>query len=647
MQVTLNPSSMIQQKRSAIMQKKAEYKTSVERSKQNFQLPGYNQVDRNFQKFNIRRPAFGSAANEKLLQEIVQLERELASLVKETADAAVQASKARISKVNSWDDVATRKVAESIAEKAGSQAKKEHVNRHNSVLRWLWHGQGDVEYNEAYYSKMEQHYHAPKREIERLEENLHVDRKVVELADANEAQKAMRRQEINAAIARNRRLISYQGLQDSVNDMLAAKGGVNSRIAGYQDVKDEIGTKFVQKLAKSKTDSATDVPGCVILYGPTGTGKTTLLNGIADQSKEHADVVDISALQGRPRFFENLRPILDDAKDRYTNTGKRTILLLNDAEQLLSINKSDAPGLGIKLDENDANMLEAYGNNTGNVATFKSMLDDIAQVPAKSEPKTSNKSAATFFVTTNYPHLIHPDILSREGKATKIAVGLASGHNLAEVLRFYFEKMNKVADTIKGLKHTPDHGEAIDGLAGITDKARANLKQMIATGTVDKLNVDHENMPYAQIAKGLNPSETQGAYSNDRLRVISQDAFKDYLEGNPVEDDYRSSFFRVMRNTRRDINPARMQKFNLIDQMIKDKPIDTNTLEELLLQRGMGLMAEKDANILKYHTAKIKAELNSLKEQEAKGTLSEAQIKRKLELEELKSKIDAGDKPEI
>lgn len=655
MKVLLNSPLSISQKRNQNTQKESNQNVSVPvQTGRTFELPGYNQINTNFKKYNTSL-SFGNKAgkkiiteaNVKLLKELDNLKKEKESLLVQSANAAVEAAKKRIGMVDNWDNDATYAAARDVAVKAGNKAQNDYVGDHGTIWRWL-NGDGTSEYYSAYSNKMEEHYYKYKREIDKYEENIETDKEIVRLAKANAEEKAKRLKDIESNIEKIKKLISFQSLQDVINDMLSAKGGVLDRIAGYDKVKDEIKVKFVDKLAKSKDDPKTEVPGCVILYGPTGTGKTTFLQGIADQSKDVAEVVNVSRMQDSTNFFSILNKFLDEAKTRYIKEQKRTILLMDDAEQILSIDKQEAPKLGIELDESDISKLDAYGNNSKKIAKFKSLLDEIAKVPeGGANINDSNKSAATFFITTNYPHLIHPDILTRSGKATKIAVGLASDFDLGEVVRFYFEKMNNVADTIKALKHNPDYKEAIDGIAGISDKGKANIKKMIEDGTIDRLHVDHDKIPYNKVAKSLNPNETEGAYSNDCIREISQNAFIDYLEKNPVEDDYRDSFFKVLINTKRDINPARLEKFTSIEKMIQEVEIDPDTLEQLLHQKEMGMLSDKSSNLLKYRVELIKAELKGLKEIESKENLSGEMIQRKQLLEELQLKIDEAENNNI
>ena len=131
-------------------------------------------------------------------------------------------------------------------------------------------------------------------------------------------------------------------------------------------------------------------------------------------------------------------------------------MLIDDAEKIFAINEQDAPLLGITLDNMDRSMLEKYGNNYDLISEFKQFLDSISKKPIKDKNNgtdaTDPRSATTVFITTNYPHLIHPDILSREGKATKISVGVPKNKDLVEVLSFYFKKMEETAQALRALK---------------------------------------------------------------------------------------------------------------------------------------------------------------------------------------------------
>src|SRR5882724_27183 len=63
----------------------------------------------------------------------------------------------------------------------------------------------------------------------------------------------------------------------------------------------------------------------VLFYGPPGTGKTTLAQLIAGYSKSHFEQVNAAAVG-----VKEVRAILDAAKERLANSGKRTVLFLDE-----------------------------------------------------------------------------------------------------------------------------------------------------------------------------------------------------------------------------------------------------------------------------------------------------------------------------
>jgi putative ATPase len=63
----------------------------------------------------------------------------------------------------------------------------------------------------------------------------------------------------------------------------------------------------------------------VIFYGPPGTGKTTLASLIAQHTKSHFEEMNAASVG-----VKEVRAILDAAKDRLANGGKRTVLFLDE-----------------------------------------------------------------------------------------------------------------------------------------------------------------------------------------------------------------------------------------------------------------------------------------------------------------------------
>lgn len=68
-----------------------------------------------------------------------------------------------------------------------------------------------------------------------------------------------------------------------------------------------------------------DTLSSVILYGPAGTGKTTLARIIANTT--HAEFVEVSAITGT---VKDLRREIDAAEQRLLTSGRRTILFVDE-----------------------------------------------------------------------------------------------------------------------------------------------------------------------------------------------------------------------------------------------------------------------------------------------------------------------------
>ena len=68
-----------------------------------------------------------------------------------------------------------------------------------------------------------------------------------------------------------------------------------------------------------------DVLSSVILYGPAGTGKTTLARIVANTT--HAEFVEVSAITGT---VKDLRREIEDARSRLLSQGRRTILFIDE-----------------------------------------------------------------------------------------------------------------------------------------------------------------------------------------------------------------------------------------------------------------------------------------------------------------------------
>src|ERR1700712_1696952 len=92
-----------------------------------------------------------------------------------------------------------------------------------------------------------------------------------------------------------------------------------------------------------------------IFYGPPGTGKTTLAQIIANHTQSHFEQVNAAAVG-----VKEVRAILDTAKERLANGGKRTVLFLDE------IHRFNRAQQDILLPDVEAGLILLVGATTEN-----------------------------------------------------------------------------------------------------------------------------------------------------------------------------------------------------------------------------------------------------------------------------------------
>jgi len=487
----------------------------------------------------------------------------------------------------------------------------------------------------------EKHYNVYKEKrdhIDYLYRRRAVDKEIVSSSPLSASQVKTLIEQIDLMIKQKIRQEGIDGVQQTINAMFNKVGGLNSRIAGYDYEKDEITKMFVEPLAKSIDDPSVKVPAAVLLHGATGTGKTTFLNGIGAQSKDFAEVRDLSLDTAAEDFTNEIRKQVDEARARYLerdangNQKKtRTILLINEAERFLSMTPKEASILYGEnvFDDMDMEYMEDYGHNADYINELKSLLDTCSEPPR--DKNDTNRGALTIFITSNYPHLIHPDLLSRDGKMPFIAINPARGKNIEAVIKHYFVKAEELVEKIKTLENIDD----IDGLAGISSRAKENIKKMKREGRLDKLVIDSENIPYDKFAEGFKPTLAKGAFSNDCYRKIAEKAcnmfledpshtFEYYFTTNLLKEDAPKKLPNgVVIPSGRDINPQRYKKFISIYNMLA--PAETDEKSMLVSLEKLGVIDEKAKKRLAYIRIKEASELKNLEEKEQNGTITESE----------------------
>ena len=543
---------------------------------------------------------------------IKTLEEAIATQVK---PAKVREAEADLSFYRDWDDAYQKSKHQKEAECAKKEARDKYI------WGFKWMSGGGSKYDEKMQPYWDGHW-----THQQIEWNLNDLRQIV--ADYNSS-RDLQRQTLESLKRERASYIAQLAsahLGDYVNQTVNQHGSINERIAGYIDVKEQIKKDFVAPLLASKDNQNVSLPNAVVLYGATGVGKTEMLKGVEEECKAVAEIVHFPMDTSLDDFRKEMDKLLEQAKNRFDKTKKRTILLIDEAEKYMCMSELKANRLATEFEADDFEILNKYGNNDkDNVDYLKSLLDWISEVPKEGETNKS-KSATTLFITTNYPHLIDQDLMRRKGKFTPIAVHPAKDFNLEAVIKHYFKQNSDLLEQIKMLAPNDNFTEILNGQVKFSEKAKNVLLEKRNNGTINNMHIDYELSDWPDLKrfiKFMNPSDKRGAYSNVEIKDMISKAFDRYLE-NPTKPMYKY-FFDIKNETNRDITPARYSKFRTIYNMVTDK-FDTE---------GFG-QAEKEFSDL------INAYQNGELNEEMCRAVEEQMAHIQEELQKLQSKMKAG-----
>ena len=100
-----------------------------------------------------------------------------------------------------------------------------------------------VNHFRSYYKKRDRYYEIANR--------YNLNQTIIDNAAQDETNRQKRIQDLNELIDKNKKLIDYANLQNSINEMLTGSGGIDDRLAGNKFVKDKI-RKFIENIKTSK-----------------------------------------------------------------------------------------------------------------------------------------------------------------------------------------------------------------------------------------------------------------------------------------------------------------------------------------------------------------------------------------------------------
>lgn len=629
-------------------QQKAQNKVVVDNSNRGYELPSYQMIAANLPLNSLSfKGAFESktisSMNDKYIKQIQDAEEELRVLKNPVNNPSLKKAKEENDFYDDFEENRDRYY--NIAENCANYAERQWRNEHGLLYRVFHRNElEEIKFShfKSYYKKRDRYYEIANR--------YSLNQTIIDNAAQNETNRLKRIQDLNELIDKNKKLIDYANLQNSINEMLAGKGGIDERLAGYKFVKDKI-RKFIENIKTSKDNENAYVQPCVLLYGATGTGKSTFLKAIESMKLDNVSIVRFDENQNIP-FMERFRTAVRSAKQRYLNSQQRTILLMDDAEKYFAMSEGEAKAYyQNELDEADWIKLKTINDSYTNkdVKDFKSILDELSMTPKDNDiDKDSFRSAMSIFITTNHPNIIDRQLIKRPEKMDAYHVGPAKGQDLNEVVKFYFKDKVDIINKIKMFKDRPDRNDAINGLSGLSIDAKESIKRLFKEGKADMLLIDPDSIDYDVFTADLQPNEKDGAFSNVMIKSIAKNAFEKYLED--PENDFAQCFYEELTNAQRDIEPQRYQRYietanyvNLFKESGKKDLNDEYEFVKMLQARNNNFLKVDTRKYLESYINDMRVRQENLEDKLTKGIISENEC---VELESLRDQMSYVDDPQ-
>lgn len=328
----------------------------------------------------------------------------------------------------------------------------------------------------------------------------------------------------------------------SVSEIMRnTKGKIDTKIAGYSDLKRDMKARFITPVTAEMLDGGEqEVANSILLCGPTGCGKTATANAIADETycyvdrittdtapNDFADIIRHKIIEARSRYYAK-----QAALQKIRNNEKYQKMPIEQKEAI--IHKIGSPRTVVIIDEFDRYFNPLVCTQqliTKNRDAVKSLFDGCSKLPTADGDK--NAAAVTFICTTNYPARIPLGDFNPK-KVSVFGVFPPKGQDMQDVIRFYMKKANELIREYK--------------------RPNPNLEEI----KPEKVNLE-------KFVKKFEPTLEKGAFSNDAISDIVISAAESYID-NP-HFDFNLYLLRGFKNSVRDIRPEKLKKYT--EQMEK------------------------------------------------------------------------------
>ncbi|GEM_PF-6082793 len=353
---------------------------------------------------------------------------------------------------------------------------------------------------------------------------------------------------------------------------------------------------ITDNMVKAAADETVKIPPSILFSGNSySAGKA--LNGFFNRTCGLYNLIELTPSDfkdGVKGVKETVAAILEKNRADYFKTGKRSLIYIEQAERYFGIDERSAEILGIDLSSDDRDLLRTINTNT-NISYFKSLFDNVSKLPEKDD-FCNQGYATTFILISENPHLIDPDLITREGKMTNIFYDIPNGQNLKNLILYsVYEHDSRFQDVFS-------------------------------------------DEDWLKILKEINPNKRKGGLSEKKINKIISDYYMSI--GKEKTNDSLKDELNIIKNlleAERDIEPKECNKFYILAKNFGYRIMeeDEESLEDLLFQRELDLLTPKTTALLKEKLNDLEKELGILKAKQMCGELGKKGLKRMNEIEKI------------
>ena len=340
------------------------------------------------------------------------------------------------------------------------------------------------------------------------------------------------------------------------------------------------------KLASKNAD--VNIPNSILISGDINS-TDNVFDGIKSELQDLYNITEFSIPKENTEIIKELTKLLNTNKQNYLSNQKRNIIIVKNAERLLNSAVSMYDIIGIKLTEEDKEVLANCKGNMDIVSFFKILLDVSALVP-RNKKKCTNGYATTFLFTSQNPHLIHPDLITRNSRIASFFCDIPNGRAMKDlILRTIYQFDRNFEDQF-----------------GEND--------------------------WQTILKLLNPNSNKGGLSVRQIEdVISgyYNKFNDKKETNILQDEL--NIVKLLLEAPRSINTKECRKFSYLAKSFGERniPSEKFSIQDLIIQKKLGLLPKKLESAYESGMAELNNELGILNRKLTENKLSKKDIKRR------------------